>query len=65
MEYMKNGCLLDLLRDEGYLSEAKAQKWYKQILEALTYIHERGITHRFNTFYKLFIYFVQNAVIFF
>ncbi|XP_050527835.1 testis-specific serine/threonine-protein kinase 2-like [Daktulosphaira vitifoliae] len=43
---MSKGSLLDLLRREFYVSEETARKWYGQILDALSYIHKRGIVHR-------------------
>ncbi|XP_050440006.1 testis-specific serine/threonine-protein kinase 4-like [Adelges cooleyi] len=46
MEYMGKGSLLDLLRREINVSEDTARKWFGQILDALSYIHKRGIVHR-------------------
>lgn len=46
MEYAKNGSLLDMIRKEDYFSEMKARHVYRQLLDALEYIHNRGIVHR-------------------
>lgn len=46
MEYAKNGSLLDMVRRENYFSEAKARHVYHQLIDALEYIHSRGIVHR-------------------
>lgn len=46
MEYAKNGSLLDMVRKENYFSEPKARHVYHQLIDALEYIHSRGIVHR-------------------
>lgn len=46
MEYARNGSLLDMIRRENYFSETKARHVYRQLFDALQYIHSRGIVHR-------------------
>ncbi|XP_037039597.1 testis-specific serine/threonine-protein kinase 3-like [Bradysia coprophila] len=46
MEYARNGSLLDMIRRESYFSEVKARHVYRQLFDALEYIHSRGIVHR-------------------
>lgn len=46
MEYARNGSLLDMIRRESHFSEAKARHVYHQLIDALEYIHSRGIVHR-------------------
>lgn len=46
MEYARNGSLLDMIRRENYFSELKAKHVYHQLIDALEYIHSRGIVHR-------------------
>lgn len=46
MEYARNGSLLDMVRRENYFSESKARHTYHQLIDALEYIHSRGIVHR-------------------
>lgn len=46
MEYARNGSLLDMIRQENYFSETKAKHVYHQLIDALEYIHSRGIVHR-------------------
>lgn len=46
MEYARNGSLLDMIRRENYFSEMKAKHVYHQLIDALEYIHSRGIVHR-------------------
>ena len=45
MEYMPGGNLLDKLKNQGQLSEAKAIEIVMQILQALTYLHGQGGVH--------------------
>ncbi|KAL1463689.1 hypothetical protein WDU94_015420 [Cyamophila willieti] len=46
MEYAENGSLFDIIRSQGYIDEARAKKWFGQLLDALQYCHERGVVHR-------------------
>lgn len=46
MEYARNGSLLDMIRRENFFSEMKARRIYHQLIDALEYIHSRGIVHR-------------------
>merc|ERR1719203_2393785 len=46
MEYMSGGELFDRVKDRGGFSEEDAAKATRQMLRALSYIHERGIVHR-------------------
>lgn len=46
MEYAERGSLLDVIRKEGYIDEARARKWFGQLVDAINYCHERGVVHR-------------------
>ncbi|XP_031327737.1 testis-specific serine/threonine-protein kinase 4-like isoform X2 [Photinus pyralis] len=46
MEYAENGSLLDIIRRDSYIDEGRARKWFRQLLEAVDYCHERGVVHR-------------------
>ena len=46
LEFMAQGELFDLVCLGGRLSEQTARYFFKQLLEALNYIHLKGITHR-------------------
>jgi calcium-dependent protein kinase len=46
MELCKGGELLDTIIKNGYLSEADASVYMKQILSAVFYMHSQGIIHR-------------------
>lgn len=48
MEYAQNGSLLDIIRRDTYIDELRSRKWFRQLLEAIDYCHERGIVHRWN-----------------
>jgi serine kinase len=45
MELAEGGDILDLLKD-GALTESRAKVLYKQIADALRYIHSMGVAHR-------------------
>lgn len=46
MEYISCGDLLSFVKKRSKLSEAIAKFIFKQIIEALYYIHSKGIVHR-------------------
>ncbi|KAI7865145.1 kinase-like domain-containing protein [Spinellus fusiger] len=46
MEYMDGGELYKLLKREHHLSETQAKVWFKEIIEAVDYIHKNNIVHR-------------------
>ncbi|CAL1682715.1 unnamed protein product [Lasius platythorax] len=46
MEYAQNGSLLDVIRRDIYIDELRSRKWFRQLLEAIDYCHNRGIVHR-------------------
>ncbi|ORX62474.1 Pkinase-domain-containing protein, partial [Hesseltinella vesiculosa] len=46
MEYIQGGELFDRIKQEQKLTEPKAKRWFRQIIEAVCYIHENGIVHR-------------------
>ncbi|CAH0550966.1 unnamed protein product [Brassicogethes aeneus] len=46
MEYAKNGSLLDIIRKDQYIDEIRARKWFRQLVDAVDYCHERGVVHR-------------------
>lgn len=45
MEYCENGDLLTLLTEHGFNNEYQKQKIMKGFLEAIKYLHSRGISH--------------------
>jgi MAP/microtubule affinity-regulating kinase len=46
MEYISCGDLLSFVKKRSKLSEPMAKFIFKQIIEALDYIHSKGIVHR-------------------
>jgi len=46
LEYAENGSLLKIIKDHGPLSEINTACFTKQVLQALVYLHERGVIHR-------------------
>ncbi|KAL1462739.1 hypothetical protein WDU94_014552 [Cyamophila willieti] len=46
MEYAENGSLLDFIQREGYIDESRCKKWFRQLVDAIDYCHERGVVHR-------------------
>ena len=45
MEYARRGCLLDLVK-KGSMSVANARFVFKEMAEAVQYLHEKNIAHR-------------------
>ncbi|CAH1275338.1 unnamed protein product [Diabrotica balteata] len=46
MEYAENGSLLDIIRKDGHIDETRARKWFRQLVDAVEYCHDRGVVHR-------------------
>jgi serine/threonine protein kinase len=46
MEYLAGGELLDMITDHDRLSENDAKHVLRQVLEAVLYLHNKGIVHR-------------------
>ncbi|XP_011506028.1 PREDICTED: testis-specific serine/threonine-protein kinase 4 [Ceratosolen solmsi marchali] len=46
MEYAENGSLFDIIRREKYIDENRSRIWFRQLLEALDYCHNKGVVHR-------------------
>jgi len=46
MEYASNGDLLDRLNTEGPIEENEAKRIFLQVLQAVKYMHQKGIVHR-------------------
>lgn len=46
LEYMKGGTLLDLLVQQQAYTEQDSRQVLKNILEAVAYMHSRGMAHR-------------------
>ncbi|XP_014485927.1 PREDICTED: testis-specific serine/threonine-protein kinase 3-like [Dinoponera quadriceps] len=46
MEYAQNGSLFDVIRRDIYIDELRSRRWFRQLLEAIDYCHERGVVHR-------------------
>ena len=46
LDLADNGDLLEYIRTNGALKEDKAGKFFKQLLDAVDYIHNHGIVHR-------------------
>lgn len=46
MDMADNGDLLEHIRSKGALSEDKARGFFKQLVDATAYMHERDIVHR-------------------
>ncbi|XP_034237560.1 testis-specific serine/threonine-protein kinase 4-like, partial [Thrips palmi] len=46
MEYAANGSLLDVIRHESHIDEARARRWFGQLADAVQYCHDLGIVHR-------------------
>lgn len=46
MEYLAGGELLDLITDSDHLSEKNSKQVIREVLQAVQYLHARGIVHR-------------------
>ncbi|KAG2178823.1 hypothetical protein INT43_001669, partial [Umbelopsis isabellina] len=46
MEYLSGGELFDKIKEKGRLDEHVAKRWFREIVEAVKYIHDNGIVHR-------------------
>ncbi|KAI9485243.1 MAG: kinase-like domain-containing protein, partial [Benjaminiella poitrasii] len=46
MDYVEGCELFDKIRQEKRLSEQTARKWFKEIIQAVDYIHKNNIIHR-------------------
>ena len=46
MDFVEGESLIDLIKQEGTLPEARVLAWALQLLDALTYCHSRGVIHR-------------------
>lgn len=46
MEYLAEGELLDMITDNDYLSEKNSKQVIREVLQAVQYLHARGIVHR-------------------
>ncbi|XP_026320971.1 testis-specific serine/threonine-protein kinase 3-like isoform X4 [Hyposmocoma kahamanoa] len=46
MEYAENGSLLDIIRKDQHIDEMRGRRWFRQLVEAVEYCHERGVVHR-------------------
>lgn len=47
MEYAEKGSLLDIIRKDQYIDEPRSRKWFRQLVSAVDYCHERGVVHRY------------------
>jgi len=45
LEYASNGDILDMISKNGQLSDILARTIFHQLIEALTYLHRRGVAH--------------------
>jgi len=46
MEYLTGGTISGLLRSYGALQEKVFQRYTRQIVEGVSYLHERNVVHR-------------------
>ncbi|CAO3587572.1 unnamed protein product [Absidia cylindrospora] len=46
MEYVQGGELFERIKQDQKLAEPLARRWFREIIEAVCYIHENGIVHR-------------------
>lgn len=47
MQLAENGTLLDYVRDKKHLEEPLAKELFRQLISALSYIHSKGVVHRY------------------
>lgn len=40
MEYVNGGELYERIRQEGKIKESLAKKWFRELIEAVAYIHK-------------------------
>ncbi|KAI8389377.1 kinase-like domain-containing protein [Blakeslea trispora] len=46
LEYVDGGELYERIKREGKIQESQAKVWFRQLVEAVDYIHKHGIVHR-------------------
>ncbi|XP_048512798.1 testis-specific serine/threonine-protein kinase 4-like [Athalia rosae] len=46
MEFAQNGSLLDVIRRDSHIDEGRGRRWFRQLIDAVDYCHERGVVHR-------------------
>ena len=46
MEHLNSGELYDYILNKGRLDEKEAQRLFRQVVEAIAHIHQKGIVHR-------------------
>lgn len=46
MEYVDGGELFEKIKQRHRLDESTARRWFREIIEAVDYIHKNGIVHR-------------------
>ncbi|KAI3424231.1 hypothetical protein D9Q98_009587 [Chlorella vulgaris] len=46
MELLQGGELLDAVLEQGHYSEADARTIFRQLIQAIQYLHSRGVVHR-------------------
>lgn len=64
LELMEGGELFERIRSRGRLTESCAKLIFRQVLHAVCYLHEQGITHRDLkvSFRTLFLIFYQYQI---
>lgn len=45
MDMLNGGSLADIIKNEGHLNESTAEKYIRQVAEALSYVHDRNTVH--------------------
>jgi len=46
LEYMEGGMLYDIIAEEGSFTEQNGADVFREMMQGLSYLHERGIVHR-------------------
>ena len=46
MEFAGHGDLLEYIKLRGALPEVKAKTMFRQVVEAVEYLHQQGVIHR-------------------